>query len=403
MAPKVLLVTTVNWPSTARLAGAFAGAGMAVDAACPNGHVMCGSRFVAERYRYTAWEPLTSLARAIEKSRPDLLVPCDDRAVSQLLRLGGQFDVVARSLGAPENYSTLLARGPFIAAARMLGLQAPETIVVPGEQFLDIALARVGLPCVMKADGSWGGDGVVIVHDRSEAYEHFCRLSEPPSRLRSLARAMKRRDAHFLREMMRPRPMAVCVQRFVPGTPATSAFACWNGQVLAAIHLDVLETSRPGGPASVLRLADCPAMEAAAVRIAARFGLSGLHGLDFMRDASGAAHLIESNPRATQAAALALGAGRDLAAALAGCLSPAPRAARPAVTANPVIALFPQEWQRNPSSPWLQSAYLDVPWDDPAVLRACLAPGAASPERRTAARVGDFVFAPGKARASGGN
>jgi predicted ATP-grasp superfamily ATP-dependent carboligase len=403
MAPKLLLVTTVNWPSSARLAGAFAGTGATVEAVCPNGHVMIGSRFVSERHRYTAWEPLTSLARAIEEAQPDLVVPCDDRAVSQLLRLSGQFDVIAHSLGAPENYSTLLARGPFIAAARALGLEAPETIVVPGEQFLDIALARVGLPCVMKADGSWGGDGVAVIRDRGEAYENFYRFSEPPSRLRSLARAMKRRDVHFLREMVRPRPMTVCVQRFVPGMPATSAFACWNGRVLAAIHLDVLETSHAAGPASVLRRVDCPAMDKAAVRIAERFGLSGLHGLDFMRDAQGLPHLIESNPRATQAAALVLGAGGDLTAALVGCLSPAPRAVRPAMTENPVIALFPQEWRRNPASGWLQSAYLDVPWDDPAVLRACLEPGEPNPERRAVSRVESFVLASGKARMGSGN
>ncbi len=64
-----------------------------------------------------------------------------------------------------------------------------------------------------------------------------------------------------------------------------------------------------------------------------------------------------------------------MAAALAGSLTPASRWPRPLLTENPVIALFPQEWQRDPDSPWLHSAYPDVPWDDPGVLRACLTPG----------------------------
>ena len=51
-------------------------------------------------------------------------------------------------------------------------------------------------------------------------------------------------------------------------------------------------------------------------RIAARFGLSGLQGLDFVRDEEGLPHLIEINPRATQICHLALGS--DLPAALLG-------------------------------------------------------------------------------------
>jgi hypothetical protein len=170
------------------------------------------------------------------------------------------------------------------------------------------------------------------------------------------------------------------LQHFVPGTPATTAFACWQGRVLASVHMDVLETVRPNGPASVMRRIHCPHMELAALRLAERFGLSGLHGLDFIRDPDGRVHLIEINPRATPTSALALGPGRDPTAALAASVSPSIQGARPAPTDNPVIALFPQEWRRNPDSDWLRTAHLDVPWDDPAVLRACLEPGEPAPE-----------------------
>ncbi len=197
-----------------------------------------------------------------------------------------------------------------------------------------------------------------------------------------MLRAILRRDANFLREALSPPVRTVNLQAFVPGRPATSAFACWKGRVLASIHMDVLETLYPRGPATVMRRIDCPRMEQAAVQLAERFGLSGLHGLDFVRDKKGQPHLIEMNPRATQASAFALGPGHDLAAALAGCVTPAARWPRPLLTENPVIALFPQEWRRDPQSPWLHSAYPDVPWDDPGVLRACLAPGQKPPERR---------------------
>jgi hypothetical protein len=40
------------------------------------------------------------------------------------------------------------------------------------------------------------------------------------------------------------------------------------------------------------------------------------------------------------------------------------------VTTEQTIALFPQEWQRDPASPFIAGAYHDVPWDAPALVRA---------------------------------
>jgi hypothetical protein len=42
------------------------------------------------------------------------------------------------------------------------------------------------------------------------------------------------------------------------------------------------------------------------------------------------------------------------------------------VTEKDTIALFPQEWIRDPQSPALQSAYHDVPWQEPALIRDCV-------------------------------
>jgi len=104
--------------------------------------------------------------------------------------------------------------------------------------------------------------------------------------------------------------------------------------------------------------------------------------MDFIRDASGAVHLIEINPRATQGGTLAFGKGRDLPAALAACIAPA-AGMRPAIP-NDLVALFPREWQRDPASPYLKSAFHDVPWDDPAVLLAALG---VSPRKTVAKRL----------------
>ena len=384
MLSRVLLTTTVRWPSTARLVAAFAGVGVQVQALLPAGHIARRSRFLAARHLYDPLFPGASLRRAITAAAPDLVVPCDDRALAQLLA-ARDAALIGRSLGRTESYPTLMSRAGLIAAAREAGLEAPDTVSIASEHELDRALARIGYPAVLKVDGSWGGDGVAVLRNPDQAREAYRRFAGPPSRARSLARAVLRRDAHFLRQAVAPPSAQVSLQAFIPGTPATSAFACWQGRVLATIHMDVLETLHTRGPATVLRRTECAAMEQAAIRMAERFGLSGLHGLDFIRDAQGRPHLIEMNPRATQAGAFALGPGHDLAAALAGCLSPAIKGPRPLVTENPVIALFPQEWRRDPDSPWLHSAYPDVPWDDPDVLRGCLEPGQTVPDCRPAA------------------
>jgi hypothetical protein len=379
MGLRILLTTTVRWPSTARLAAAFAGVGAHVEALLPDRHVARKSRFVARIHLYSPLFSALSLRRAIARAEPDIVVPCDDRALTQLLKAGDS-TLLERSLGNVASYPGLMARRDFIAAARVLDLVAPKAIRLGSESDLEAALLDIGFPAVLKTDGSWGGDGTVVAHNLEQARIAWRRLAPVPSRLRSLTRAGLRRDAHFLGEAITPSTRTVNLQRFIAGKPATSAFACWKGRVLASIHMDVLETLHPRGPATVMRRVECQKMEQAAIRLAERFGLSGLHGLDFIRDASGQAHLIEMNPRATQSCAFAFGPGHDLAAALCGCFTPA--AARPLLTENPVIALFPQEWRRDPRSPWLSSAFADVPWDDPAVLDACLKSGQRPPEVR---------------------
>jgi hypothetical protein len=84
------------------------------------------------------------------------------------------------------------------------------------------------------------------------------------------------------------------------------------------------------------------------------------------------AYLIEINPRLTQVMHLTLGLGRDIPAALYSVLSGQPISPAPKVTEENTIALFPQEWIRDPASPFLQSAYHDVPWDKPELIRACV-------------------------------
>ncbi|GAA0554871.1 hypothetical protein FHS83_001796 [Rhizomicrobium palustre] len=378
MRTKILLVTTVNWPSAARLAGAFANLGAMVEAVFPRGHVLRLCRYLSKAYRYRPLDGAASLSEAIVAAKPDRVIPCDDRALSLLLSLSEFSPLLETSLGPRGAYEVLTARAPSIAAAREIGVCAPLTLAVESRATLRDALYEVGLPCVMKADGSWGGGGVKFVSSFGEATRAYDELEGPPNRLRSLARAMMRGDAHFLLEARNPLPSRVNVQALVPGKPATSVFAAREGQVLAALHMDVLSWSGDTGPASLMARVDDPVMQIACEKIAKRFALNGLIGLDFMRDAQGAPHLIEVNPRATQICHLALNA--DLPAALLGAL------ARDPVTTGRQIALFPQLLSAGILP---HTIYQDIPYDDPAVLAEVA--GALLPEAEALCEIGEFL------------
>jgi hypothetical protein len=362
MKQTILLATTVNWPSAARLAGAFTLLGASVEAVAPRNHVLHASRYPKHIHRYRPLQPLDSIAKAIHTAEPDLVIPCDDRALALLLAVPGCEPLLRRSLGPLEHYPVLTARSPSLAAAREDGIEAPLTLAVPDHTDLAGALGAVGLPCVMKTDASWGGNGVKLVRTREEAEKAYAKLKGPPERWRSVARALLRKDMHYIAEAWTPRTALVNVQAFVPGKPATSVFAARDGQVLAALHMDVIACEGGTGPASRMRRIDSPAMDEAAHKIAARFSLNGLHGLDFMRDEAGVAHLIEINPRATQICHLAL--GPDLPAALLGV------PARRPVTSKAQIALFPQLVKGARGD---LSIYEDIPWDDPVMLHAAAA------------------------------
>src|SRR5262249_12616821 len=157
---------------------------------------------------YRPLAALRSLKAAIEKHGPDLIVCCDERALAVALDLYKRekarnpaiAGLIARSLGAPDNYPCMLSRLDGLAAMREMGVRVPAMMAVESKADVDKAIAAFGFPLVLKADQSWGGSGVAIARTREEAVAKWRKLSRPASRLRSLVRTLRRRDAHFLLE-----------------------------------------------------------------------------------------------------------------------------------------------------------------------------------------------------------
>ncbi len=351
--------------------------GAAVEAVFPRRAPIGVSRYLDHAHRYRALAPEASLTKAIRAAKPSFVIPCDDRAVALLLGLDEFAPLVERSLGPRNANRLLLTRAPAIAAAREQGITAPLTVAVENLDALSDALHQVGLPCVMKSDFSWGGSGVRFVCSTAEAERAFRALQGPPWRMRSLLRVVRRQDLHFLAAARHPVKATVNLQALIAGKPATTVFAACDGKVLAAQHMDVVTWQGDTGPASIMRRVQDLAMAAAAEKIAARFKLNGLHGLDFVRDGEGVPHLIEVNPRATQICHLPLDG--DLPAALLGV------PARPAATDLRQIALFPQLLAAEVVD---RGVYRDIPWDDPKLLRAQC--GVALPEAAGLEAIAEF-------------
>jgi hypothetical protein len=360
---------------------AFVKAGCTVGAICPSGQPLRNTSAVGEIHAYYALAPLMSFARSIASARPDVVVPCDDLATQHLIDLYDQNHnrgtsgaltcrLIERSLGAPRNFHVLRARTAFMELAQEEGVRVPKTEVVTNTDDLQKWSARMGFPAVLKANGTSGGDGVRIVRTLEEAARAFRALEAPPLLARAVKRALFDQDMTLVWPSLLRRRYVVNAQAFVAGQEATSLVACSKGKVLAGLHFEVLLKQDAGGPATVLRLIENAEMSTAAEKMVRRLELSGLHGFDFMLEAdTGKAYLIEINPRATQIGHLTLGLGRDLPAALSAALSGEAVQAAPKVTEKDTIALFPQEWIRNPESPFLQTGYHDVPWEEPDLIR----------------------------------
>jgi hypothetical protein len=139
---------------------------------------------------------------------------------------------------------------------------------------------------------------------------------------------------------------------------------------------EVLMRSPATGPSTVVRCRHAPEARRFSELLAAGFGVSGFFGPEFIEhERTGDVYLIEINRRVTNGVQMGGLVGVDLCAALAAALDHNAYTGRADIPGGEehLIAEFPQEWLRDPSSPYLRAARTDVPWDDLGLLQAMLA------------------------------
>ncbi len=372
--PKVLITTTCRWQSTARLALALVEAGFRVEAVCPSGHPLSDVDFVNRTFPFEALSPILPLDRAIAIAAPELIVPCDELARLQLHQLYSAAvsdghtseplrELICRSLGQSEYFATLESRARFMTLARAERVRIPATQEIFNQIALDAWLKVHGYPAVLKADGTSGGQGVIIAHDAAEAARAFATLTAPPSLLRVAKRSILDRDLNMLGPFLRRARPGVSIQSFVAGRPANAAVACWRGEVLGQVCVEALRTTHPTGHATVVRYIVHSEIDEAVRRMVGQMRMSGLCGFDFiLSESDRTAYLIEINPRATPTAHMPGNDGRSLMNALYARVMGLASLPSGSASFREIVALFPGEVRRDPHSPFLTTGSHDVPW-----------------------------------------
>ncbi|MBS0519845.1 MAG: hypothetical protein JSR90_14230 [Proteobacteria bacterium] len=386
---RVMMVAFEDWYSTARLPGMLSRAGFDVALLSPPGNFAAQSRHLGRRYGLDIEAvqngELDAVLAAIADFVPDLLVGGDERSM-QLLRFMAATRrtrnmprlraLLRRSLGAPEAASHAGERARMLDLANALGIDNPVHAVVRRARDA-VAFGREhGWPIFLKRNHSYGGAGVELCRDADATVEAYHALSHH-CRLLSF-RGLWRRGRRRLQSVAGSRdPFAayrgisdVCVEAAVAGRPAFYTGVALAGRSLAGVGAEVEAFHPPPtGPSTRIRVHYDAAMERAAGAMVSALGHSGFYGVDFIRRPDGGLTFLEFNSRPATAAHLGGLIGADLGCALHAAL--AGRTASQAVNRTEVrVALFPQDWIREPRATDRRAFLLDVPRDDPALLGA---------------------------------
>jgi hypothetical protein len=395
MQPTVLVAASTWWPLSAQLAITLRDHGCVVETLCPPGHPLRYVKGVRRHHLYRSLDSLGALHKSIVAANPEIVVPCDDAVVWQMHQLYRDQPelraLITHSVGSAAHFETVESRERLQQIAHELHIRVPRTERVRTQEELRHCFESAGQVGVLKQDGTWGGNGVRVVRSLPEAAGELTRMLRPAPRSLAYKRMVINHDPIALwigRVFKEP---VVTLQEFIPGRPANVMMACWKGNVLGAVTVEVLWSHGATGAAMVVRLIEHSEIARAACALARKLELSGFHGLDFMLEAtSGAAYLIELNPRCTQLGHLPIAGRGDLAGLLCEKLGvdwarSGEPPGTPRVKVGETIAFFPKALLWDETRSYLREGYQDTPWAEPALMRELLRKS--WPDRRWAARL----------------
>ena len=377
--PSVLLIAIDNWYGGPRLPTALSQAGLQVGLLCTADNNAAKSRGVQRCFPVLSndnWQIIDdALRRVLDDFRPDFIVPTDERAVQLVRRLGksvegrGSFALrksLRRSL--PTRVS-ILGRTRMHCVAEQAGIPCPTYASARSPGHAVEFVRRHGWPVYLKRDNTAGGSGVSLCDNETALVEAFARLTNTNNPLSSPAQAL-RGLRQFFRSLGIGSDAGMSVEAAVTGQPAFHTAVALDGQWLAGISAEVEAFyPPPNGPSTRVRLHRDPVMEKYASALIARLGYNGFCGLDFIRRPDQSIVFLEFNARPTPVAHLGGLIGCDLAAALFAALTDDRTFVLPDDPPARRVALFPQDWLRDPRADRTE-LYCDIPYDDDALVAA---------------------------------
>ena len=377
MTISILLVASVpDWIGTARFPKALHDAGFSVTLLAPPNALAVKSRYVDRAVfflpKLSIYDWVYRLADVARTAAPRVLVPCDDLTARLLhsivvaapadlkasvrVELGA---LIRESLGDPAFYESSVDKLRLPPIAASLGVR-----VIPWAPALDFSdvtsfVASHGYPIVLKAPAGAGGAGVAICREPLQAASSFDRL--------------RRHREEDIPDASR----AVVVQEYIPGETIGRPAVGWNGRELAGITREFVVKNPPEtGPGSVVRFYCEPEARFFSDMLVRGLGMRGFFAAQFIVHArTRDIYLLEISRRVTPGHHSGALVGVDLCAALYAALSGAQSNVPPDLPPKyeRTLSQFPQEWFRDPDSPFLTEYPIDAPWDDPELFAAMVA------------------------------
>ena len=365
----------------ARLPQALKNAGFEVAALCLPEALLAKTRYLDRLFPLAktmdSAKLLKQLAEAMEDWQPDLLICGDEMTValshyvarntaklSKVLSTR-TLQLLKASVGDPQFFDATLFKHDTLAAANALGLRVPAMTSVTNVMEAWHFVEKIGYPVVLKKNFGCAGVGVKVCRNEAavaSALQTFMPRSQ--SHFKVFAQKQLRRDWF-------PTGKVLSLQQFIQGRTAMYPLVALNGEILAGFAAIKEVTCSETGPSSLIRLINHDEMQATATALIQQFQFTGFASFDFMIEAeTGHAYLLECNPRPVPVCHLGTLGGVNLGQALFARLSGQPWKPQTSVEQEQVICLFPQEWRRDPNSANLHQIYHDVPWDDPALVKA---------------------------------
>lgn len=348
---RVLCIETSNWVGIERLAIHLSESGLEVGCLCTNQSVLNKISTFACYHWGQQIDFDVRLEQVIMDFKPDLLIFMDDlsfRMISNVIILNPQ-DILSRqkylfekSLGDIRTVGYRILRRTLVQLQECV--KVPKTVASGSLAELSEFGASVGWRAFFKEEFTCSGMGVV--------------LTKSEQMFRETARQLLDAGKQFI------------VQERIHGVTAMRAAVAYEGKILCGISFNKVTASAGGiGYSTVVMPAQHEEMKLTTEKIAELLKITGPFSCDFIvDDETGAAYLIEINPRPTTVFHLGYLFGVSFASSFGAIIDGTPRIQNDDAPEGKEVALFPKELIRDLRSPRLTTAMHDVPWAYPGIV-----------------------------------